>query len=197
MKHSPKLKTLWASATAGPTRLALAERGIPAGDGCCIERPSTGPETISSRLKIRQEERYGCWRLPMGEGEAVERSAERPCPKPLKMPPPPSLPRELSRPKHELESPRPAYLPMPPSTPRLRMEASSPRCFIRASWPDFCVLIGSASVLKIVPRPQLEASAGIVVAGRTLIQLAVSPDHNGHNQNYHADRGTRQGEEPL
>ena len=51
--------------------------------------------------------------------------------------------------------------------------------------------------VEIVRRPQLEVSAGIVVAGRTLIQLAVSPDHNGHNQNYHADRGTRQGEEPL
>ena len=27
VKHSPKSKTLWASATAGPTRLAPAERG--------------------------------------------------------------------------------------------------------------------------------------------------------------------------
>jgi hypothetical protein len=36
VKHSPKSKTLWASATAGPTRLALAERGILVGNGCCI-----------------------------------------------------------------------------------------------------------------------------------------------------------------
>jgi hypothetical protein len=36
MKLSPKSRISWALATAGPTRLALAERGILAGNGCCI-----------------------------------------------------------------------------------------------------------------------------------------------------------------
>jgi hypothetical protein len=65
MEHLPKLKTLWASATAGPIRLPLAERGILAGNGCCIfaiAGNDNGPSIAWLNLGETAEQATARWR---------------------------------------------------------------------------------------------------------------------------------------